>query len=100
MRKILAHSPIISGTLHFINTCCQTIYALVGFLHVAAIRSLSTVVGLDGESVLLLQLTVQFILGPDHTLPGGLIQHHCLERHVLPVNPEAADLPCKRHTCV
>lgn len=70
------------------------------FLHVAAIRSLSTVVGLDGEGMLLLQLTIQFILGPDQALASGLIQHHRLERHVLPVDPEAADLPCKRHTRV
>lgn len=67
--------------------------SLVGLLHVGSVGALSTVVGLDGEGVLLLQLTVQLVLGPDHPLAGGLVQHHRLEGDVLPVDPEAADLP-------
>ena len=64
----------------------------MGLLHVGSIRALSTVVGLQGEGVLLLQLAVQRALGADHPLARGLVQHHRLEGHVLPVDPEAADL--------
>lgn len=66
--------------------------SLVGFLHVGAVGSLSTVVGLDGEGVLLLQLTVQLVLGPDDSLASGLVQDHRLEGDILPVDPEAANL--------
>lgn len=61
-------------------------------LHVGTIRTLSTVVGLDGEGVLLLQLTVQLVLCPDNPLASGLVQDHCLKRDILPVDPEAANL--------
>lgn len=64
----------------------------MGFLHVGAIGPLSTVVGLDGEGVLLLQLAVQLVLGPDDPLTSGLVQDHCLEGDILPVDPEAANL--------
>lgn len=64
----------------------------MGFLHVGAIGTLSTVVCLDGKRVLLLQLAVQFVLGPDGPLASGLVQDHCLERDILPVDPEAANL--------
>lgn len=67
--------------------------SLVGFLHVGSIWALSTVVGLEDEGVLLLQLTVQLVLGPDHPLASGLVQDHRFEGDVLPVDPEAADLP-------
>lgn len=60
--------------------------------HVGTIRTLSTVVGLDGEGVLLLQLTVQLVLCPDNPLSSGLVQDHCLKRDILPVDPEAANL--------
>lgn len=64
----------------------------MGFLHVGSVGTFSTVVGLDGEGVLLLQLTVQLVLGPDDPLPSGLVQDHCLEGDILPVDPEAANL--------
>lgn len=64
---------------------------LVGFLHIGAIRTLSAVVGLDGESVLLLQLAIQLLFGADDALAGGLVQNHSLEGNILPVNPEAAN---------
>ena len=64
----------------------------MGLLHVGSVGALPAVVGLDGEGVLLLQLTVQLVLGADHPLAGGLVQHHRLEGHALPVDPEAADL--------
>lgn len=47
--------------------------SLVGFLHVGTIGTLSTVVGLDGECVLLLKFTVQLVLGPDDPLTSGLV---------------------------
>lgn len=71
-------------------------YLLVRFLHVGSVGSLSTVVGLDGERVLFLKLTVQLVLGPDHSFACGLVQHHCLERNILAVNTEAANLPWTR----
>lgn len=49
---------------------------LVGFLAVHSVRSLSAVVGLDGEAVLPLALTVQRLLGADQTLAGGAVQNH------------------------
>lgn len=66
--------------------------SLVGFLHVGTIRTLSTVIGLDGEGVLLLQLAVQLVLGPDDPLTSGLVKDHCLEGDILPMDPEAANL--------
>lgn len=63
----------------------------MGFLHVGAIRTLSAVVGLDGESVLLLQLAIQLLFGADDPLAGGLVQNHSLEGNILPVDPEAAN---------
>lgn len=65
---------------------------LVGFLHVGSIRTLSTVIGLDGEGMLLLQLAVQLVFGPDDPLASGLVQNHCLKGDILPVDPEAANL--------
>lgn len=64
----------------------------MGFLHVGTIRTLSTVVRLDGEGVLLLQLTVQLVLGSDDPLASGLVQDHCLKGDILPVDPEATNL--------
>lgn len=66
--------------------------SLVRLLHVGPIRTLSTVVCLDGERVLLLQLTVHLVLCPDDSLSGGLVQDHGLEGDILPVDPEATDL--------
>ncbi len=70
----------------------EEVNSLVGFLHVGAIGPLSTVVGLDSEGVFLLQLAVQLVLGPDDPLASGLVQDHCLEGDILPVDPEAANL--------
>lgn len=67
------------------------LHVLVRLLHVGPVGSLSAVVGLDGESVLLLQLAIQLLLGPDDALAGGLVQHHGLEGDILPVDPEAAN---------
>lgn len=64
----------------------------MGFLHVGSIRTLSTVIGLDGEGMLLLKLAVQFVLGPDDPLSSGLVQDHCLKGDILPMDPEAANL--------
>lgn len=61
-------------------------------LHVGAIRTLSTVVCLDGERVLLLQLTIHLVLCPDDSLSSGLVQDHGLEGNILSVDPEATDL--------
>lgn len=70
--------------------------SLVRFLHVGAIRSLSTVVSLDGEGVFLLQLAVQLVFSPDDPLTSGLVQDHCLKGDILPVDPEAANLTWTR----
>lgn len=67
------------------------LHILVRLLHVGTVGSLSAVVGLDGESVLLLQLAIQLLFGPDDALAGGLVQHHGLEGDILPVDPEAAN---------
>lgn len=66
--------------------------SLVGFLHVGTIGTLTTVICLDCEGVLLLQLTVQLVLSPDDPLASGLVQDHCLEGDILPMDPEAANL--------
>lgn len=66
--------------------------SLVGFLHVGAIGTLSTVISLDGEGVFFLQLAVQLVPGPDDPLTSGLVQDHCLKGNILPVDPEAANL--------
>ena len=66
--------------------------SLVGFLHIGTIRTLSTVICLDSKGVLLLQLTIQLVLGPDDTLASGLVQDHCLKGDILPMDPEAANL--------
>lgn len=46
------------------------------FLAVDSIRSLSAVVGLDGEAVFPLALAIQRLLGPDQTLASGAVQNH------------------------
>lgn len=51
----------------------------MGLLAVDSVRSLSAVVGLDGEAVLPLALTVQRLLGPDQTLASGAVQDHRFE---------------------
>lgn len=66
--------------------------SLVRFLHVGPIGTLPTVVCLDGERVLLLQLTIHLVFGPDDSLSSGLVQDHGLEGNILPVDPEATDL--------
>lgn len=48
-------------------------------LGVGPIWPLSTVVGLDGEAVLPLALTVQGLLGPHQTLSRGTVQNHRLK---------------------
>lgn len=66
--------------------------SLVRFLHVGPVGTLSAVVCLDGERVLLLQLTVHLVFCPDDSLSGGLVQDHGLEGNILSVDPEATDL--------
>lgn len=61
-------------------------------LHVGPIRTLSTVVCLDGECVLLLQLTIHLVFCSDDSLSSGLVQDHSLEGNILSVDPEATDL--------
>lgn len=50
--------------------------SLVGLLAVRSVGSLSAVVRLDGEAVLPLILTVQWLFGADQTLASGAVQHH------------------------
>ena len=70
----------------------------MGLLAVGSVGALPTVVGLDGEAVLPLALTVQGLLGAHQALPGGAVQHNRLKldraRPRGPVvHPEPADLP-------
>lgn len=51
----------------------------MGFLAVAAVRTFTTVIRLNGETVLLLAFTVQRLLGPDQTFSSGAVQHHGLK---------------------
>ena len=64
----------------------------MGLLHVGTIGALSTVICLDGECMLFLQLAVQLVLSPDNPFTSGLVQDHCLKGNILPVDPEAANL--------
>lgn len=84
---------------HSYRTCSFLVFlsstsadSLVRLLHVGAIRTLSTVVRLDGERVLLLQLTIHLVFCPDDSLSSGLVQDHGLEGNILSVDPEATDL--------
>lgn len=68
----------------------------MGFLAVHSIRSLPAVVGLDGEAVLPLTLTVQRLLGTDQALASGPVQDHGFELDRTGtwgavMNPEATD---------
>lgn len=65
---------------------------LVGFFGICSIWSPATVVGLDGEGVVLLQLTVQLLLGADYSLTSGFIHHHCFKGNILPVDLKSTDL--------
>lgn len=55
------------------------LFLLVGFLAVGAIRTLSAIVGLDGEAMLPLALAVQRLFGANKALAGRAVQHHGLE---------------------
>lgn len=61
-------------------------------LGIGAIRSLATVISLDGEGVFLLGLTVHGLLGPDQPFPCCLVQDHSLKGYPRSMDPEAADL--------
>lgn len=58
--------------------CLQDIL-LVWFLAIGAIRTLSTIVGLDSEAVLPLALAVQRLFGANKALAGGAVQHYGLK---------------------
>lgn len=62
------------------------------FLPVGAAGSGPAVVGLDDEGVLLLTLTVHAAAGLQHPLARRAVQHHGLERSVLPVDLEGTNL--------
>lgn len=66
--------------------------SLVRFLGIGAIRSLATIIGLDGKGVFLLGLTVHGFLGPDQPFTRCLVQDHSLKGYPRPMEPEAADL--------
>jgi hypothetical protein len=53
--------------------------SLVGLLAVGSIGALSTVIGLDGEAVLPLALTVQGLFRADQALPCRAVQNHRLK---------------------
>lgn len=68
--------------------------------HVGPIWSLPAVVGLDGERVVFLKLTVQFLFGANDSLASGLIHDHCVKGDILPVNFKSTNLTCKAQRCV
>lgn len=68
----------------------------MGLLAVRSVGSLSAVVRLDGEAVLPLILTVQWLLRADQALASGAVQNHGFEldrprTRGTVVNAEAAD---------
>lgn len=65
---------------------------LVGFFCVCSIWSLPTVVGLDGERVVLLQLTVKLFLRAYYSLTSGFIHYHCFKGNILPVDFKSTNL--------
>lgn len=64
---------------------------LVWFLGIGSIRSLSTVIGLDGECVLFMGFTIHWFLGPDQSLTCSFVEDHSFKRHPCPMDPEATD---------
>lgn len=73
----------------------------MGLLAVHAVGSLSAVVRLDGEAVLPLVLTVQWLFRADETLAGGAVQDYgfkldCTCTRGTVVNAEAADFTCRK----
>lgn len=70
--------------------------SLVGLLGVGPIGALATIVGLDGEGVLLLGLAVHWLLGPDQSFSRRFVQDHSLKGHPRPMEPEATDLTWPR----
>lgn len=56
----------------------------------------ATVVGLDDERVLFLQLTVDGTLGAQPALSRRLVEHHGLKGQLLAVDLERANFPCRR----
>lgn len=69
------------------------LYSLVGLFALCAPGARTAVVSLNDEGVFLLQLTVHQAAGPQLALTRRTVQHHCLERHLQPVDVECADLP-------
>lgn len=61
-----------------------------------AIWALAAVVGLEGEGIVLLQLTVQLLPGADQALSRGLVHHHSVEGDVLPMDFKSTNLTWKR----
>lgn len=68
-------------------------YSLVRLLALHAPRARPTVVSLDDEGVLLLQLAVHQAAGPQLALAGRTIQHYCFERSLQTMDVERTDLP-------
>lgn len=67
-------------------------HLLVRVFHAAAVGPLPAVGGPDGECVVFLLLTVQFLFRSDYSLARGLIHHHGIKGGILPVNFKATDL--------
>lgn len=74
----------------------ETGSSLVWLLPGCLLGSHTTVIGLDDECVLLLQLTVNGTLGTEPALSRCLIQHHSLKGQLLPMDLECTDFPCRR----
>lgn len=89
--QVRCHSPrtLISWAALF---ALRPVHLLVRFFHTRAVRSLPAVVGLDGEGVVFLKLTVQFLFGADYPLTRGLIHYHSIKRDILPVDFKATNL--------
>ena len=72
-------------------TLCPA-HLLVRFFHIGPVWPLPAVIGLDGERVILLQLTVQLLCGTNDPLASGFIHHHCVKGHILSMNLKSTNL--------
>lgn len=78
-------------SLHFLTCSNDCMDLLVWFLGICSIRSLSTVISLDGECVLLMCFTIHWFLGSDQPLTCSFVQDHSFKRYPCPMDPEATD---------
>lgn len=77
---------------HTLSLSLCPAHLLVRSFYTGPVWPLPTVIGLDGERVVLLQLTVQLLCGANDPLASGFIHHHCVKGHILSVNLKSTNL--------